>query len=121
MQIFLYFASSMRSKSFIKHGISLLLLLIFFQQMGAGLFIHNLVHDKSEATKTSSKQNGNSNEINFACSCVDDFLMPYTGADEIKDLQKPVVHTEHVTAYTDRFYFTTLIFSSLRGPPSLIG
>ena len=111
----------MRSKSFIKHGISLLLLLIFFQQMGAGLFIHNLVHDKSEAAKTSSKQNGNNNEINFACSCVDDFLMPFAGADEIKDLQKPVVHTEHVIAYTDRFYFTSLIFSSLRSPPSLIG
>lgn len=111
----------MRRNSITRHGITLFLLLIFFQQIGAGLFIHNLVHDKGDTAKTPFKKNENSKEINFACSCVDDFLMPFTGADEISFLQRAADNTEHTIAYIERKYFTTLFFSSLRGPPSLIG
>lgn len=111
----------MRRNSITRHGITLFLLLIFFQQIGAGLFIHNLTHGKNESAQSPGKQNEDSKGISFACSCVDDFLMPFTGADEISVLQRPADYTAHTIAYIERNYFTTVFFSSLRGPPSLIG
>ena len=102
-------------------GIAILLLLVFFQQIGAGLFIHNLVHDKVPAGQTPFKQNETTKEINFACSCVDNFLMPFVEADEPPALQKLNTYTEPVDSYTEWVYFTSLIFSSLRGPPVFIG
>jgi hypothetical protein len=102
-------------------GIKFLLLLVFFQQIGAGLFIHNLLHEKVPAGQTPFKQNESSKETNFTCSCVDNFLMPFVGADEPPPLQNLNAYIKPVDSFTERLYFTSLIFSSLRGPPVFIG
>ncbi len=117
MQIFLFFAFFMRVNHFIKRGIAFFLLLVFFQQMGAGLFVHNLLHDKAPAAQTPIKKNESSKEISFTCSCVDNFLMPFEETDEPLPLQSLNRPAKQVNSFSEKVYFTSLIFSSLRGPP----
>jgi hypothetical protein len=106
--------------NFIKRcGISFFLLLVFFQQIGAGLYIHNLLHnDKSQ---THSQQNEAAKEISFACSCVDNFLTPFTEADELVVEQPLVIHATATDDFAESIYYTSIIFPSLRGPPVFIG
>ena len=111
----------MRTISIIRRGIAFLLMLVSFQQIGAGLFIHNLFHDKALANHTPVKQNETTKEINFACSCVDNFLMPFVSADDQLSLHKNIDHTKPVDSYTEQRYFTSLIYTTLRGPPVFIG
>ena len=120
-KIFPFFAVEMRSHSITRFGITLFLLLIFFQQIGGGLFIHNLLHTKNEVAQNAAGKNESSNEIKFACSCVDDFLVPFIGTSELPALQNPLIHAPFTVAYIERIYSSPHFFSSLRGPPSLIG
>jgi hypothetical protein len=102
-----------------RKGITFLFLLIFFQQMGAGLFVHNLVHEGRAGHSPIEKKEGGK-EINFACRCVDDFLMPFVASDEPTVSQTPIIYAKAVDAYTESIYFTSLIIASLRGPPVFI-
>jgi len=111
----------MRANSIIKRAIAIFLLLVFFQQMGAGLFIHNLLHDKAPTSESPVKNNDSAKEISFACSCVDNFLMPFVDATEPAVIQRPLTWSQPVEAYTEQVYFTSLFFSPLRGPPFFIG
>ncbi len=109
----------MKANSIIRRGIGFLLLLIFFQQIGAGLFIHNIFHDKLPANHTPVKQNENSKEINFSCSCVDNFLTPFIESGEPVTFQKQIAHRASIEFYIEQVFYTSLIFSFLRGPPVL--
>jgi hypothetical protein len=111
----------MRASSIIRRGIAYFLLLVFFQQTGAGLFIHNLLHDKTPIGQSPVKKNETANEISFSCNCADNFLMPFVEGDEPTFLNRPYTHSKPVDAYTEQSYFTSLIFSALRGPPVFIG
>ena len=111
----------MRANSIIRRGIASFLLLVFFQQMGAGLFIHNLLHDKAPTGQSPVKKNEGAKEISYVCSCVDNFLMPFVEATEPDVIQKPLTWSQSVAVYTERVYFTSLYFSPLRGPPVFIG
>jgi len=100
-----------------RRGITFLLLLVFFQQIGAGLFIHTLLHDKVPVGQTPFKQNESAKGINYACTCVDDFLMPFDDTVEptcFQGASKPVIP---VTFFDKHIPFHTPVFSSLRGPP----
>ncbi len=119
LHIFLFFASSMRSRPGIKRVIAMFLLLVFFQQMGAGLFVHNLLHDKTPVAQSPVQKNEGVKEISFSCNCIDNFLMPFVAVDEPLALQRVNEHTKPVDSFSEKTYFTTLIFSSLRGPPVL--
>ena len=121
LQIFLFFALSMQLNSAIKRGIAILLLLVFFQQMGAGLFVHNLLHDKAIPEQSPIKKNESTKEISFSCSCVDNFLMPFAAADQPVISNIVIAHPKAVDSYTEQPYHVSLIFSSLRGPPVFIG
>jgi len=121
LQIFRFFAGSMRANSIIKRGIAIFLLLVFFQQMGAGLFIHNLLHDKATTSQSPVKNNEGAKEINFTCSCVDNFLMPFVEATEPTVIQNPLTWSKAVATYSGQVYFRSLHFSALRGPPVFIG
>ena len=111
----------MKGNTLTRRGITFLLLLIFFQQMGAGLFVHNLVHNKNQADQQPIEQKENGGEINFACKCVDDFLMPFVAGDDQLALPIPKIYAKPVDTYSAPIYFTSLIISSLRGPPVFIG
>jgi len=121
LQIFLFFAVSMKANPVIKRVIAFFLLLVFFQQMGAGLFIHNLLHDKAPTGQSPAKKNESTKEISFSCNCVDSFLMPFVEGGALIVLHKSCTHAKPVDAYTEQSYFTSLIFSALRGPPVFIG
>ena|SRR5688500_3725270 len=109
----------MKSKSIKNSGIAFLLLLVFFQQIGAGLYIHNLVH--KDKAQTHSQHDEAAKEISFACSCVDNFLTPFIEAGELIVEQPLTVHPAIIGSFTERICFTSIIFSSLRGPPVFIG
>ncbi|RXK85437.1 hypothetical protein [Filimonas effusa] len=55
--------------------IALMLLLVFLQKAGAGLWVHELMHVKTIKDSSSSKEAGKSSESE-ACSCIDDFFVP---------------------------------------------
>jgi len=106
----------MKARTLPKKSITFLLLLIFFQQMGAGLFVHNLVHDnKSDQSPIEQRENGR--EINFACKCIDDFLMPFVADDQLLVLKKPGLVLFNYDIYAESIYHTPLLTSRLRGPP----
>lgn len=111
----------MRPNLIIKRGIAILLLLVFFQQMGAGLFVHNLLHDKTTTDQFPIQKSESTKEINFSCSCVDNFLMPFAEADQPIVSEIISVHPKPVNGYAEQPYHISLIFSSLRGPPVFVG
>ena len=88
--------------------------------MGAGLFVHNLVHDnKNDQSPIEQRENGR--EINFACKCIDDFLMPFVSDDHLPVLKKPDLVLFSYKIYTESICHTPLFTSHLRGPPVFIG
>jgi len=100
-------------------GIAFLLLLVFFQQVGAGLYIHNRLH--TDKAQTHSRHDDAAKEISFACSCVDSFLTPFVEAGELIIEQPLISHFTILHSFTERIYFTSIIFQPLRGPPVFIG
>lgn len=111
----------MKARMLILQCASFLLLLVFSQKVGGGLFLHNLLHNQDTVIPYQPvKQDSNSKEISFACNCIDDFLMPFTEAEEIV-LPQPV--TEHFTPrahFIAGTSFRPVIAANLRGPPSLV-
>ncbi|MCG2616441.1 hypothetical protein LZZ85_19230 [Terrimonas sp. NA20] len=99
-----------------------MLLLVFSQKMGAGLFLHNLLHSQDIDQPFQSSEQGKANDksISFACNCIDDFLIPFHGSEEIV-LPKPLI--EH-RAHPEHFHAGVLLRASvtadLRGPPALV-
>jgi hypothetical protein len=100
----------------------MLLLLVFSQKMGVGLLLHNLFHTTSsiEANRTQNDTNpgeSGSGEINYACACIDDFLMPFSEPD------KPVVVAIFSNLTSVNEYENSLVprlphsHFLLRGPP----
>jgi hypothetical protein len=115
-KLFVFFAVSMNARTLPKKSITFLLLLIFFQQMGAGLFVHNLVHDK-KSDQSPIEQRDNGREINFACKCIDDFLMPFVADDQLPVLHKPELVLVTYDIYTESILHAPFLASLLRGPP----
>src|SRR5262245_20033941 len=108
----------MKQRGIKKLGLIFLLLLVFFQQIGAGLYVNNLLHNNKARH---SKHNEAAKEISFTCSCVDNFLTPCIETDE-PVIEPPVsVHAKVTSFFVEKKYFTSVIFSSLRGPPVFIG
>lgn len=105
----------MRARSFILRCAALFLLLVFVQKSGAGLLLHNLLH----TSQVTDNAPGNK-EINIACNCIDDFLMPFTEPDEPVIAAVIVKHGTPVTFFTEDVPFRKSVLASLRGPPSSI-
>ena len=111
----------MKGNSIIRRCIAFFLLLVFFQQMGAGLYVHNLVHSDKDQEQTHAGHNETAKEISFACNCVDNFLTAFIEADELVVEPLPTIYDVVTKPFTEGIYFTSIIFSSLRGPPVFIG
>ena len=93
---------------------AILLLAVFTQKMGGGLLVHNLLHTQ---TPKPFQQDDKSKEIRFACSCVDDFLMPF---DEAGELHFPSPATETIVSFATLpsiVYTYGDFYFSRRGPP----
>jgi hypothetical protein len=112
----------MKARRLILQCASFLLLLVFSQKMGAGLFLHNLLHSQDEAQPFQSpKQNdANSKSISFACNCIDDFLIPFQGAEEIILPQPLLTHIESPVYFDAGVVPGPSVTADLRGPPALV-
>jgi len=93
----------------------MMMMLVFAQKAGAGLFFHNLLHTNAE--KNSAKGQGD-NSVSYNCTCLDDFLMPFDDHQQV--LVSPPL-TSFIT--TVSFFKADIPFrstgrSSLRGPPA---
>lgn len=106
----------MRGNRIITKLTTLVLILVFSQKMGMSLYLHNWLHSASQHTTSSSKPIS-SEEIQFACGCVNDFNLPFTETT-VPELQVPeiTVHTRHAEPVYS-FQAVTQYFRSLRAPP----
>ena len=95
---------------------ALLLMLVFSQKMGMSLYLHNWLHASklhSAASKSATQ------EIKFACSCINDFTLPFT---ETATYEVPVPQSiiqqplsSPVVSYPTIYKY----FHSLRAPPAI--
>lgn len=109
----------MKHHSFIIVCTAVFLTLIFSLKAGAGLFLHDLFHNKT-ANKSPLDEKKNDNEASYNCTCIEDFLMPFTAADI-------PVYSKFVPAFTtlpiffeENILLTSLVLTHLRGPPVVI-
>jgi hypothetical protein len=105
----------MTGKRFITKLTTVLLILVFSQKMGAGLYLHNWLHASKLHTTSSKPVSGQ--EIQFACGCINDFNLPFTETT-VPSIEVPVclISQPHSTPI---FTIPTVFkyFHSLRGPP----
>jgi len=106
----------MKRPSLILRLAAFLLLAVFSQKMGGGLLVHNLLHTQSGK---SSQQDEKNKDINYACSCVDDFLMPFDEVTEPQFTVQPEAPIAQYAFYSSRVYSYRTFHFSLRGPPSI--
>jgi hypothetical protein len=106
----------MKRPSLILRVTAFFLLAVFSQKMGGGLLVHNLLHTQTSKT---SQQDEKNKDINYACSCLDDFLMPF---DEVTELEFTAHSEPQISQYSfyssEVYTFRTFHFSR-RGPPSI--
>jgi hypothetical protein len=108
----------MADNRFIKKIITLLLILVFSQKMGLGLYLHNWLHaNKSHATASTPLTN---EELKYACSCISDFTAPLAET-AVLELPEPL-YTIYVPVGAPVITLPVVYkyFHSLRGPPALI-
>lgn len=108
----------MRSRPFILRFAAFLLILVFSQKAGTGLFLHNLLHSTAENNKAPQQENEKGKELSYTCNCIDDFLIPFAEAEAPVYSQPVLAHAIPFTFFEDHIPFHTTIFSSLRGPPA---
>ena len=115
---FLLSCAGMRSRPFILRCAAFLLILVFSQKAGAGLFLHNLLHSTTASNKFPGQENEKSTGLSYNCTCIDDFMMPFDGSEE--PVYSPPVTNPIApdTFFENRIPFYTSIASYLRGPPA---
>jgi hypothetical protein len=108
----------MKFRSFILKFTAIFLLLVFLQKTGAALFVHNLFHQQVAAT--TEKQRSQSAELSYACSCIDDFHLPFEPASVFVYAAPFIEHHSFSVTFTEQVFVTAFSYSSLRGPPALL-
>ena len=106
----------MRSHRFTVKSFAILLLLVFCQKVGGGLYLHNWLH--ANACKQFAHTKGEVVSA-YNCSCIDDFSMPF--AEDAEKLSQPLpsVETEFTPSYISLISFSATFYHSLRAPPSI--
>ena len=108
----------MADKGIIKKIVTLLLILVFSQKMGTGLWLHNWLHNNKTHGTASSPLT--SEELTYACNCINDFTTPLTET-AIQELKEPHQTVEIPVAVTVTALPTLYKhFHSFRAPPALI-
>jgi hypothetical protein len=112
--IYSIFTQAMRSNRFILKSLTIILLLVFTQKIGVGLYVHNWLH----ANNCKQLPPG-SNAIKISCSCVDDFSMPFSEPVADITFYVPVQYQSFIAACIPQVPCFFPVFYSLRGPPVL--
>ena len=104
----------MRSNQLKLKGLAIILLLVFSQKMGAGLYLHNWLHLKN---CRQSSQSGSTNVISYTCTCVDDFSMPFAENTEKVSQIVSSIKFDFISSYKFLIPLSSTFFYSLRAPP----
>jgi hypothetical protein len=105
----------MTGNRFITKLTTLVLMLVFSQKMGMSLYLHNWLHAATQHTPSSKPIS--SQEIQFACGCINDFNLPFTETT-VPVIQAPVFAVN--TPYATPVFSVPAVFKyyhSLRAPP----
>ena len=108
----------MKNRPVILRIVALLMILVFSQNSGTGLFLHNLLHSKNIITEHPAKEDQTNKDQSYACTCIDDFLMPFDEAGETVCPQPVLRFDVPLAFFIEPVPFHTPVFSSLRGPPN---
>jgi hypothetical protein len=108
----------MKGRSFILRCTAFFLILVFSQKSGAGLFLHSLLHSPKTISEFPVKENEKGKGLEYACACMDDFLMPFDEATEPVCSLPVLTPAIPFTFFEGDIPFHTSIFSFLRGPPA---
>jgi hypothetical protein len=100
--------------------VAIVLILVFSQKSGTGLFIHSLLHTGNMAGESPLKKSEKDKHLGYACTCIDDFLMPFVEAGETGSVQFLVKFVIPGTFFKEHIPFRTSILSFPRGPPAFI-
>ncbi|MEP6597154.1 MAG: hypothetical protein ABJA71_14470 [Ginsengibacter sp.] len=105
----------MKGTPVISKCIAFFLLLVFTQQIGVGLYLHNHLHAKKSYQPLSSNPTGQG--INYKCSCIDDLSMPFS--ESFAELISPITKntSAHFLSCYETIPFSSRLFNSLRAPP----
>jgi len=114
-KLFLSLLSQMSLNQLSKKSFAIILLLLFLQKSGVELYVHSRFHVKNCQQTSSTSKGSHINGI--GCTCVDDFLMPFT--DGIQSFMLAILPTQNeyfgfrkaLASYSTTFFF------SLRAPP----
>jgi hypothetical protein len=102
----------------IKNVWVVLLMLIFSQKMGMGLYLHNWLHASKQHATNGNPASGE--EVKFACGCINDFTLPFT---ETPALQVPAPPISVYLPQAAPVYSLPVVYKyyhSLRAPPASI-
>jgi len=94
---------------------ALLLMLIFSQKMGMSLYLHNWLH-AAKLHSTASKST--SQEIKFACGCINDFTLPFTETATYEVQVPPSIKQQPLSPPVVSYPTVYKYFHSLRAPPA---
>ena len=98
--------------------IAFLLLLVFIQKMGAGLYLHKWLHIQ-QCEKPSSAP-VNEKAITYSCSCIDEFSMPFLDLGiEIVNPDEALICPVSHAAFAEEIAVAPFLYNFLRGPPIL--
>jgi len=104
----------MRSNRPTVKSLAIVLLLVFCQKVGGGLYLHNWLHANNcrQSTHTAGQV-----VSGYNCSCIDDFSMPFAENSEaiVQTISFP--EAEFISFYKFSIPFSSAPFNPQRGPP----
>jgi hypothetical protein len=107
----------MRANRHIVKVMALVILLVFTQKIGLGLYFHNLAHPTTaHASTTDGPISEKASNIN--CSCIDDFLLPFTEPSAEITIPVNTPEVPFISFYQTYIPQDSHFFHSLRGPPA---
>jgi hypothetical protein len=96
---------------------AVLLIVVFIQKMGFGLFLHAWLHEQRSGI-TNDPKNPVSLLQQLRCSCIEDAMIPYAGATASIIISSPVKYFfNYPDTFRVLFSSSNKIYYSLRGPP----
>lgn len=105
----------MRNNKRIAKCITALLVLVFMLKAGGGLYLHNWLHAQNKVHVTSDIPAVGQNTV--ACTCIDDFLIPFIETPEQIIQARGTIENEFVPSLISLIPSSSKLFYLLRGPP----
>lgn len=102
----------MRGNQFIAKCTAILLLVLFSQKIGVGVYLHNWLHNST------AKESPAAANTSLHCNCIDDFSTPLTTTDTEITIPALSVYNEQHFYFQRSFTSFQKIYHSLRAPPA---